>query len=384
MSLIDIWMYSIGSISFIFALMFTYYSLQTAKLTKGSRGHQLVTISAMLFIVVSVIGTLDVFFFPSRGLHLGVFFVWIVALSTLICGSFLTGKAIQKVYPHSLLEIARKYAGSIYYLIGVSVLVFCGIPGYLLDILRPISGEFSWYSVFNMAIWAFSFANLTLAARTYYLSDVQCGEKQGEVISFRDDIFAARAYGALINKFLTTAKPFAEFTMQPLLECFEHNPILFESCKFKQDGTIDFEPFVRNIERIHIENRIQEICIALSALCSKLLDLYGAVTSPKHAKEVLAKSYRFIRKAYRDSPVFFNILRSLPEGALEEERIALLPKEELEVRVQERTKQLYKANVELEKAKDTPITSSNLWPPPLSWLTPMVQLERLIRPPSIF
>ncbi len=352
MNLIDILMYSIGSIGFIFALMFTYYSLQAAKLMKGSRGHQLTTVSAMLFIVVSVMGILDALFIPARGLYLSVFFVWIVALFTLIYGGFLGGKAIQKVYPGSLLKITWEYPGSIYYLIGISVLVFCGIPVYLLDILRPISGEFSWYSVFSIAIWAFSFANLTVAARRHCLFDVQRREEQAKVILFRDDILAARAYGDLINEFLTAVKPFADFIMQPLLEYFEHNPILFESCKFKQDGTIDFEPFVRNIERIHIENRVQEICIALSAICSKLLDLYGAVTSPKHAKEVLAKSYRSMRKAYRDSPVFFNILRSLPEGILEEERIALLPKEELEMRVQARTKQLYEAKVELEKAKD--------------------------------
>lgn len=352
MSMIDIWMYSIGSIFFIFALMFTYYSLQTVKLTKGSRGHQLATVSGMLFIVISLIGTLDAFFFPGSGLHLGIFFVWIVALFTLIYGGFLTGKAVQKVYPRSLLEIARKYPGSIYYLTAISVLVFCGIPVYLLDILWPISGEFSWYSVFNMAIWAFSFANLTFATRAYCLSDVKGGEKQGEVILFRDDILAASAYGALINKFLIATKPFVELIEQTLLEYFEYNPILFEDCKVKQDGTLDLEPIVRNIERIHPGNRIQEISTIFSALSSKLLRLYGAVTSPKYAEGLLAKSYRAVRETHRNSPVFFDILRSLPEGVLETDKIGLLGREELEVRVQERTRQLHKATVELERTKD--------------------------------
>ncbi|MFQ6052352.1 MAG: PAS domain S-box protein, partial [Candidatus Hydrothermarchaeota archaeon] len=348
----DILMYSLGSVFFIFALIFTYYSLQSAKLTKGSREHYLMIASAMLFIVISMIGVVDTLFFPGSGLHLSVFFVWIIALCILIYGGLLAGKAIQKVYPSSLLKIAWEYPGSIHYLIGVSVLVLGGIPAYLLDILHSTSGEFCWYSVFSIAIWGFCFANLTLGARTYCLSGVEREEEQEEVILFRDDILAIRAYGALINKFLTPTKPFSGLIRESLLEYFEYNPILFESCKFKQDGTIDFEPLVRDIGRIPGENRISAICTMFSALSSKLLELYGAVTSPKHAEELLAKSYRATREAYRDSPVFFDILRSLPKGVLEEERIVLLPREELEARVQQRTRQLHETKVELEKAKN--------------------------------
>ncbi len=50
--------------------------------------------------------------------------------------------------------------------------------------------------------------------------------------------------------------------------------------------------------------------------------------------------------------MFFYILRSLPENVLSEERLALLPREELEGRVQERTRELYQAREELQEAKD--------------------------------
>ena len=352
MSLIDILMYFTRSFFIILVLLFTYYSLQNAKLMKGSKGRQVMAAGAMLFLVASVIGTVDAFFFPGNGLHLSVFFVWMVALSTLIYGGVLVGNAIQKVYPHSLLKIAWEHPGSIYDLIGLSVLVLCGIPVYLLDILRPPSGELSWYSVFNVAIWSFCFANLFFAARTHCRSVVKRGEEHKEVALLRGDVLAARAYGTLINTFLAVAKPFAHLIKEALLEYFEYNPILFESCEVKRDGTVDFEPLVRNIDRIHGKNRIPEICVMFSALSSKLLELYGAVTSPQHAEEVLARSYRATREGYGDSTVFYDILRSLPKGVLEEQKLALLPREELEERVQQRTAQLCETKAKLERAKD--------------------------------
>ena len=302
------------------------------------------SVGAVLFIVAGMIYSLDAFF-PRRGLHLSAFIVWMVALFTLIYGEFLVGRAIQKVYRSSLLRIAWENPGSIHYLIGISVLVFCAAPVYLLEILRPTTEEFSWYSVLSVAIWAFCFANLALAARIHLhcLSGVKCEGEQREMFLLRDDIFAARAYGTLINTFLEAVNPVAKFFREALLEYFEYNPIPFEGCKLTQDGTMDIETVMRNIDRIHHENRIQEICTIFSTFISKLLELYGAVTSPKYAEEVLAKSYRATQEVYGDSPLFPRILRTMPEGFLEEEKLALLSKEGLEAKVRERTKDLEQA-----------------------------------------
>ncbi|MDQ1328612.1 MAG: hypothetical protein QG641_1897, partial [Candidatus Poribacteria bacterium] len=47
-----------------------------------------------------------------------------------------------------------------------------------------------------------------------------------------------------------------------------------------------------------------------------------------------------IQGIYRPSSLFYDILRSLPEGVLEEEKITLLPRGELETKVRERTREL--------------------------------------------
>ncbi len=332
--------YSLESVSFIFAVIFAYYSMQNARLMKGSRVRQIMAVGAVLFITARTIGVVDVFFFTGIGLHLSAFLMWIVALFTFTCGSFLVVKAIQKVYLGSLLKIAWEHPGWIYNLIGISVLVFIGIPIYVLDILHLMPGEFSWYSITDTNVRLFGFASLATAARIHCLSGVKLESDQEEVIPPGDDVLAARAYGAIINTFLPTMRPAAGLFKETMLEFFEYNPILFEDCRLNRDGTVDIEPVLRNIERIYKENRVQDICTMFSALSSKLLELYGAATSPKHAEEVLARSYIATREVYGESPILFDILRSLPEGVLQRERIALLPRKELESRVRERTREL--------------------------------------------
>ncbi|MBN1551118.1 GHKL domain-containing protein [bacterium] len=62
----------------------------------------------------------------------------------------------------------------------------------------------------------------------------------------------------------------------------------------------------------------------------------------------MTKSLGLIKDTYGDSPLIFDILRNLPKGVMEEERIALLPRDELEVRVRERTKKLTEVNITLQ------------------------------------
>ena len=353
MNLMDIFLYSAEVIFLILAIIFAYYSLARVRLVRDSKGRRIAAVGAMLLIIVSVIGSVDIFFFPGSGVRLTVFFMWVGALFVLIYGDLLIGKDIRRTYDRPMLKMIVWHPSSIYDLIGISLLVFGGIPVYLLDILRPVSGQLSWYWVSKTAIWAFCFANLAFAARIQTLSGQgRKEEEEEEAILLRDDVLTARAYGALINVLLVAIRPFAGVIGESIVEYLEYNPILFGGCKIRQDATIDFEPVVRSLERIDKKHRIQDICTIFSVLTARIIDLYGAVASPKYANQVFAKVYAATREAFGDSPMFFHILRSLPDNILSEQKLALLPREELEARVQERTSELHQAQGELQEAKD--------------------------------
>jgi signal transduction histidine kinase/DNA-binding response OmpR family regulator len=68
------------------------------------------------------------------------------------------------------------------------------------------------------------------------------------------------------------------------------------------------------------------------------------------AEEVVRRSYLSVKKRYGHFPILFEILRNLPKGYLEEEKLALLSKEELEAKVKERTKELEYAKRQAETA----------------------------------
>jgi PAS domain S-box-containing protein len=59
-----------------------------------------------------------------------------------------------------------------------------------------------------------------------------------------------------------------------------------------------------------------------------------------------------VKKQYRDIPILFDILRSMPGGVLEMEKLALLSKEELEAKVRQRTQELEEILKELAEAKE--------------------------------
>ena len=153
MNVIYILMYSMGSVFFVSALAFVYYSLKQVRIMKGATGRRLMAYGACLFIFASAIGTMhdEEVVPPTYRLDLIAMFVWMFALSILVIGSFSAAETVRKVYPFTYLRMVRTFPGAIYYFNGIVVLIFAGIPMYILDIMSP---RFNWYGVISVAIWA--------------------------------------------------------------------------------------------------------------------------------------------------------------------------------------------------------------------------------------
>ena len=135
-----------------------------------------------------------------------------------------------------------------------------------------------------------------------------------------------------------------------LVDYFDYNPILFEQCKIRADETVDFGPLLENVSRIPRDERSLMVCRIFCTLISRIILLYSRLTSPLLTEEVVRRSYLSVKNRYGHIPIFFEIIRNLPEGCLEEEKLALLSKEELEAKVKERTKELEYAKRQAETA----------------------------------
>ncbi len=336
----NIIIYIFGFIFSIFALIFLYYSIQNAKLMKGSMGRQIMAFGSVLFIFAIMITIIDVFLLPAYGAFLNALIIWFGALFTFGYGMFMVGKDIQNVYRVSLLRIIWEHKGSRYNLMGIFSFTVFAIPAYIMDMENRMSGDFSWLTLFNNLVLTICFANFAFAAIIHNKIGIKPQSDHNEFISLRDEVFVIKAYSELVNTFLSAMKMVGGGFGQLLLEFFEFNPIFFEGCEINQSGSIDFSKTMDNAERLYEGNKIQNICVNFSALISKIFRLYSTMASNKLADEVLSESYRMARQNYGISPLFFDILRSLPDGVLENEKIALLPREELEASVQERTKEL--------------------------------------------
>lgn len=333
---------SVRTALFILAVIFTYYSVRKASLMRGSKGCQVMAGSAIISIVAGASGVMDAFLPAKTGTILFTFSLWIVTLLVYISGDLMVVRSIKRIYQQdSMFRIAWKHPMMVNDLIGSLSLLFLGIPVYILNVVFFKSDQSSWIDVFNTFTWMFGLANLTLAARRSYLSTTEPEREQEQSIMLEDDVLTASVYGTLLNRFiLAMGYPVSGLIEEFLFRYFEHNPILFENCGINQDGTINFKPVLRNASRINEENRIQDICVMFSVLASNLLELYSALTSREHVERMLDESYKYIKGTCRQSSVLFDILRSLPEGVLEEEKIVLLPRSELEARVRDRTKEL--------------------------------------------
>ncbi|MBD3184044.1 PAS domain S-box protein, partial [Candidatus Poribacteria bacterium] len=332
--------YLLKSISIITVVILAYYSLRNAFFMVGAIGRQIMALGVILFLITDIINSIDLIMFSERKIHIISFIIWFVALSTYTTGGFITGKKLQKAYSSSLIQVSMKHPGSIYVLCGVLILIFFGIPFFLVDIIYHERNTSCWLCIVNSVIWIFAYINLILGASIYYSSGIKSGLNKKETIPIREDIFVARAYSNIINTFLSSTKPITGAFKEAIVDFLEYNPILFENCMINPDGTLELSCIEKNVERIHKENRVNDICLIFSSLGSTLLRVYSAITSQKWAADVLANSFTKVKDIYGETPLMFDILRSFPEEFLQDERFALLPRKELEARIRERTREL--------------------------------------------
>jgi GAF domain-containing protein/PAS domain-containing protein len=356
MSTLENLFYLFGTIFFFSTLVFAYYAFKNARLMRGPLGHQLMAMGGVLFMAATIVGAVDHFFLPGSGLVYVEFFIWIAGLSVIVSGGMLRVKEIQRIYRVPLFRILTMMPPARFYSVGIAVLLFISLPISTLSVLSPLRPKPRWLNVGNTILWAFAFVIMAMAERRLHLAmrpSAAAPVAGVEEMLLREDILALRAYSDLTNRLLATAIPAigAETLRDVLRKCADEHDIL-KDCEMTDEGTLMVERTVENLTNISEKEGIPKVFDGFSNLLSRFIDLYSAVASPELAQEMLAKNYQATKERYGDIPIFLRILKTMPEGFLEEEKLALLSREELEAKVKERTKELEEALIKAREATE--------------------------------
>jgi two-component system sensor histidine kinase/response regulator len=329
----------IGSLSLI---LFTYYALRLTRISREVLYLRLFALSAFTFLLAVILFSIDVFFSvpPMRFVAL---FVWTIALSILVVALVHRGITIRKAYRVPFVKTYFILIPERFLFFGVTMLLFIGLPFHVVGTFWSRGGT-HWVGAVNGSIWALSFSSLAFGGWIFYRNLRRRAEvvEEIEVPFLREDIAAAKTCSTLVNVLVMNIKPaMGEGIITGILnEYFEDNPLLFERCTCKKDESVDFGPVVQNLERIARDDRAAIVARIFCDLAVRIVSAYSTITSPSLAEEALRRSYLSVKKQYGDISILYQILRNIPKGFLEQEKIGLLSKEELESRVKERTKEL--------------------------------------------
>jgi len=341
-------------VAFGLSVLLVFYAHHSGGLKDRSNADRVQRIESLILLTA---GLFYVAYVLSRISPLGqsALLLWSMGLLIPIYDTIWVGRTVRKVHREPWGKIFFHTPGSVWHWAGRSLLAVCIIFVSSFDVFQYSLGDSSQNSFFGLVIWTLCLGSLVFSARekAHSPSVVQTKEKQENITSLEDDILVVKAYGDFINRILKNVKPPSKVIWDTVADFFEHNPILFQGCALGPERHINFESVAKNMNRIEETKRIRHICLMFSVLCARILDLHSAMTSPEYSEAILVESFHATQESYQRSPLLSEILRTLPEGVLEDEKLVSLSKEELETKVRERTRDLARSESRYREAYET-------------------------------
>ncbi len=342
------------SITVLLLVVFAVYAFKNMRSLEGQLEYKILTASIIIFIVASSIGIIDVFLHQGSWIYI-VFTIWVLGLLALIAREVRRWLSMRKANVISRVRLLTLYSDTKYYLISILLLTFIALPLWLLLLSRPLQLISTWLDVVGIGAWALAVLNLAIAERKSYqrLRSHETIPTRKVAPLAREDILAVTTYGSFINLFLLKAKHMVGNAIRnSIVEYFESNPILFEGYRLSEDGIIDVDPILQNLDRIPEQNRIPMISTLFSVLNYKLLNLCSALVSPQWTQKAMEDCYLSTEGQFDNESGLSIILMTMPKGLLEDRKLSFLSKDELEARVRERTLELEKSEQQLRILKD--------------------------------
>lgn len=349
MELNDIFFVFLGIVDLVLIVVFIYYAFRNALRLKGAVPQYLMAMGASFFVITGIINAIGVLIFDT--IFIVRYIVFIIGFILILTGEIYSGMIIRKIVgKKSWLTIVRMFSYKRYRFSGMLVIFLFTVPLWTLDIINPAS---IYDIVASFFIFLGSILLITGERKLYVMtnifSETTTSKEREKIGLLRDDIAAVRVYADIINTFVSFGKPAtsAMIVHDTLNKWSEEHPVLFENSAVR-NNKIDAGVVINNLDRLYEKNRLSPVLKEFSLLILRLVDLYAGFTSSEYAKERLTESYRIVKRQYGDTSIIVNILKTMPVGVLEAEKLVVLNRDELEEKVKERTIELVNTNKELQ------------------------------------
>ena len=350
MELNDIFFVFLGIVNLVLIVVFIYYAFRNALRLKGAVSQYLMATGAFFFVITGIINAVRVIIFDT--IFIVGYIVFIIGFILILTGEIYSNMIIRKIVgKKSWLTIVRMFSYKSYRFSGILVIFLFTIPLWTLDIIIDPASIYNIVASFFISL---GFTLLIIGERKLYVmtnvfSETTTSKEREKIGLLRDDIAAVRVYADIINTFVSFGKPAtsAMIVHDTLNKWSEEHPVLFENSAVR-NNKIDAGVVINNLDRLYEKNRLSPVLKEFSLLILRLVDLYAGFTSSEYAKERLTESYRAVKGQYGDTSIIFNILKTMPVGVLEEEKLVVLNRDELEEKVKERTIELVNTNKELQ------------------------------------
>jgi signal transduction histidine kinase len=346
----DIFFVFLGIVDLVLIVVFIYSAFRNALRLKGAVPQYLMATGAFFFVITGIINAIGVLIFDT--IFIVRYIVFIIGFILILTGEIYSGMIIRKIVgKKSWLTIVRMFSYKSYRFSGMLVIFLFTIPLWTLDIIIDPGSIYDIVASFCIFL---GFTLLITGERKLYVmtnifSETTTSKEREKIGLLRDDIAAVRVYADIINTFVSFGKPAtnAMIVNDTLNKWSEEHPVLFENSAVR-NNKIDAGVVINNLDRLYEKNRLSPVLKEFSLLILRLVDLYAGFTSSEYAKERLTESYRVVKRQYGDTSIIFNILKTMPVGVLEEEKLVVLNRDELEEKVKERTIELVNTNKELQ------------------------------------
>jgi two-component sensor histidine kinase len=345
----------IGVINQILGIVFTYYAFKNVLRLKRAVTQYMIIAASVLFSIVSGVHCIVVYFSNFQAVFPILYVFFVIGFVLILTGEFYAGILIRKfVGKNPLFTILRTFSHTKYRLAGTFTLFLLIIPVWIVDSVarHMVMYELAVFLFLLISFVLFIIGEKKLYSMTSVLTDVVATVEGKNINLLRDDIAAVRVYTDIINMYLSVntspSSVMGNIVNDTLTKWSEEHPVLFGDCLTKEGNNIDPRIVIQNLDRLYEKGRLPLMLKEFSILTARLIVLYSHFTSPAYAIDRLTESYNAVKKRYGDVSILFDVLRTLPPGVLDEERVAFLSREELEKKVKERTMELMNANKELQ------------------------------------